>query len=124
MSSPTKRTLAHYRDRGFVAEVVERYNRFSNRRKDLFGFADIIAIHDSAIVAVQCTSQSHAANRIAKIRGECRDNARAWLNAGGLIHVVGWRRLVKTIVRKKDGVKRKVKRWEPRIETVTLEDLA
>ena len=118
---PTQRTLQWYRNRGWLVGVTERYNQYSRTRHDLFGFADLLAVNGTAIVAVQCTSQSNASKRVDKIRSECRENALKWLRAGGLIHVVGWRRLV---TRNKDGTKAKVKRWEPRVEQITEEDLS
>ena len=44
MTSPTQRSLAALRERGMLAEVVERWNPYTKTRKDLFGFVDIVAV--------------------------------------------------------------------------------
>jgi hypothetical protein len=68
MGSPTQRSLALMRERGFHAEVVERWIPGANIRRDLFGFIDILCISDSGdVVGVQSTSDSNVAARVAKI---------------------------------------------------------
>lgn len=48
-------------------ETVERWIPGANIRKDLFGFADLLAIRDQTVLAVQVTSRSNLAARIRKI---------------------------------------------------------
>ena len=68
MGSPTQRSLKFMRERGFHAEVVERWIPGANIRKDLFGFIDILCLGaDGSIVGVQSTSDSNVAARITKI---------------------------------------------------------
>jgi hypothetical protein len=82
--------LDHLRRLGFLADVVERWLPRVNRRRDLFGFADIIAVHlrEPAVLLVQSTTAAHVAHRLAKARG--RPELTAWLRAGGAFEVWGW----------------------------------
>lgn len=91
--SPTRRSLKLLRSQGMTAQVVERYNQYARRRIDLFGFIDIVVVSCASIIGVQTTSGDHVAERLNKIREECRDNALAWLRAGGKIHIHGWRKV-------------------------------
>lgn len=119
-TSPTTQTLGWLRKHGYVAAVTERWNEYARIRQDLYGFIDVVGIRadQPGVLAVQATSGSNAAARVAKIREI--EAARTWLKAGNRILVIGWRRLV---VRNKDGSKAKVKRWTPRVVEVTLSDL-
>jgi hypothetical protein len=119
MSSPTQRSLDYLRKNGAIAGIVERYNQYSRKRNDLFGFIDIVAIQlDHTILGVQCTSASNHAARVAKIlSAECNDAALRWLLAGAQLQVMSWS---KRITKKKDGSKAKVGRWTVRIEPMTL----
>jgi hypothetical protein len=80
------------RERGFYAEVTEHWNPFARKRKDLFGFIDVLCLGDcGTIVGVQTTSASNVAARISKIAesqliGRCR-------KAGIKILVHGWRKV-------------------------------
>jgi hypothetical protein len=113
--TPTQRTLEHYRSDGYKIEVVERWIRTpqGGRRKDLFGFIDLIAIAEGVLIGIQATASGSSA-RIKKIKTECREDAILWLQAGGKIHVVGWRKLKKPVNRKY---------WQPKITVIELEDL-
>lgn len=84
--SPTKRARAEMLARGWTSQIVEKWNPFAKVRQDLFGFIDIVAVHQSCgILGVQaCVGSSHAA-REAKIEAEPR--ALAWIAAGGRIEV-------------------------------------
>lgn len=117
MSSPTQRTIAALKRRGYTCGITEHWNPHVKRRNDLFGFADLIAIKRGRIVAVQATSGTNTSARVAKIKDEPR--AAAWLEAGGLILVIGWRQLV---ARRKDGTKAARKKWRPKVTRVTLRD--
>lgn len=90
MISPTALTLAHLRRHGFLADVVERWLPHVHRRRDAFGFADILAIdcREPGLLLVQCTTQAHVRDRLAKARG--RPELAAWLRAGGRFEVWGW----------------------------------
>lgn len=120
--SPTSRTLQMYRDDGIPIGVVERWLPFHGTtengkkpggvRSDLFGFIDLIALVDDRIVGIQATSAANLSHRCIKIRDECRDNATAWVAAGGQIVVIGWKKYVKPIERKL---------WRPKIMDMTNE---
>lgn len=92
-ASPTQRSLAECRRRGWPAGVVERWigpHGAGGKRVDLFGFIDLIALDDYAgCLAIQATS-SGVADRLRKIDTECHDLAWEWLRAGNRIEVWGW----------------------------------
>jgi hypothetical protein len=90
--TPTSRSLAYLRNAGFSADVVEHWNPFAHIRKDLFGFADILAIRPGEILAVQTTTDSNVSARLHKISEEPRSGL--WLQAGGKIVVHGWKKTI------------------------------
>jgi len=62
--SPTKRTLDECKRRGYIAQVVERFNMFAKVRVDLFGVIDLVAITPDGILGIQaCAGSSHATRR-------------------------------------------------------------
>ncbi len=109
-TSPTQRSLAHFRKIGWIVQVTERWNPFAHIRQDLFGFCDILCIRPGEIMAVQATSSANVAARIAKIKGEPR--AEAWIRAGGTIVVIGWAKRGK-------GAR---KLWTPMIRPMRMRD--
>jgi hypothetical protein len=88
--SPTQRSLKLMRERGYLAEVVEKWIPVVKQRKDLYGFIDILCISPEGIVGVQATSASNMASRIAKIANH--ENLGAVRGAGIRILVHGWRK--------------------------------
>lgn len=90
--SPTQRSLALMRERGYTCAVVERWNPFARIRQDLFGFIDVLAIgnrHDT--VGVQACSYSDVSKRVAKIA-----NHELWPpvnRSGWRVVVQGWRKV-------------------------------
>ena len=117
--SYTHKTMDALRKRGFRCGIVERFLSFAGqfgKRSDLFNFIDLIAISDGVIIGVQTTSGScHSAHK-KKIIEECRNDAEAWIKAGGKIELWSW---------SKKKVKRggKAVRWVERVEPITLEVL-
>ena len=97
MATPTQRSRDWLKKRGTVSQIVERWNSFARIRQDLFGFCDIVSL-EAKITAIQVTSGTNVAARVNKIFDEPR--ARAWLAAGGLIEVHGWRKTGKAGKRK------------------------
>lgn len=87
-----QRSLKFMREKGYVAEVTERWIPGANVRKDLWGFVDILCLGDSGvIVGVQSTSDSNVSARISKIAdsplvGRVRQ-------AGIRIIVHGWKKV-------------------------------
>ena len=86
--SPTQRSLEHLREQGYHPEVVEKYNSFTKRKNDLWGFADILAIKRDEVLAVQTTSGANVASRIKKIMES--DLLPKVREAGVRIIVHGW----------------------------------
>lgn len=90
--TPTSRSLEHLRRLGYLAAVVECWIPKINRRRDLWHFADILAVHprDGLFLLVQTTSLSNVPSRLAKAKA--RPELAAWLKAGGSFEVHGWTR--------------------------------
>jgi len=90
LSSPTSRSLALLKEQGYITAVVEKYNPHARIRQDLFGFIDILALRDGETLAVQATSGSNVAARVAKIAES--ETAPIVRKAGWRIEVWGWRK--------------------------------
>ena len=89
--TPTGHSLELLRRSGYVAAVVETWIPHANKRRDLFGFADIIGVHrhrEPRFLLVQTTSLANVAARLSKAKG--RPELRTWLSAGGAFEVHGW----------------------------------
>lgn len=115
--SPTQRTRDYLKRAGITSAITERWNSFARVRQDLFGFADLVAlIPGRGIVAIQVTSGTNVAARVAKIYDSAE--ARQWLECGGVIEVHGWRQVV---TRTKTGAKAKRKKWAVRRLAVRLD---
>jgi hypothetical protein len=82
--------LALLRRAGYLAAVVESWIPRANVRRDLFGFADVLAVHprDRLFLLVQVTTAGHLAHRLAKAK--IRPELAVWLRAGGGFEVHGW----------------------------------
>jgi hypothetical protein len=109
-ATPTARTLALLRRRGWIAAPVERWLAGPGVRQDVWGFGDVLAAHprERAILLVQATTAGHLAARLAK--AQARPELAAWLAAGGAVQVWGWRRCGQ--------------RWRVKVVAVRAEDLA
>lgn len=108
MTSPTQRTLKYYRELGFSAWIVEKWNMHARIRQDMFGFIDIVAIHpECGIVGVQATSGSNHSARVEKIKAN--EYFPLWCASGGRVEVVSWA---------KRGPRGKRKVWTVRREEV------
>jgi hypothetical protein len=127
-TSPTARTLAECRKRGWIAQVVEQHLPFPKpfgTKRDLFGVIDIVAIEPSrpafgpgeigtpaVLIGIQATaSAAHHAHRRAKILAEPR--MRDWLETGARLELWSWA---------KQGARGKAKRWTLRVEAFTVEN--
>jgi hypothetical protein len=104
MMSPTARTLKYLRAEGWLAAAVEKWLPRINRKSDLFGVADVLAVHprDGLFLLVQATSAGHVADRLQRCRS--RAELALWLRAGGRFEVWGWgpRGLKRVAVRPED----------------------
>jgi len=101
-ASPTERTLAWLRARGYSPEKVEQRVNFGKTTRDFMGFADILAIRlgdKDGVLAVQATTVDHIKDRVAKIKAEPR--ARLWRQCGNSIWVVGWAKVAPETGRRK-----------------------
>ena len=68
--SPSAISAEYMREKGYVVETVERWIPGANIRKDLWGFADLLCMHEDSympLVLVQATSSSNVAARVKKI---------------------------------------------------------
>ncbi|KGQ19896.1 hypothetical protein LF41_2403 [Lysobacter dokdonensis DS-58] len=89
-ASPTSRSLANIRERGYTPWVVEYWNSFSRKRVDLYGIFDIIAVGNGETLAVQTTSGANVSARVKKIAdSEYIDAIR---KSGWRVEVHGWRK--------------------------------
>lgn len=99
--TPQQRSTHALRDAGYTVQVVEQTIRAPGRtfKRDLWGFADLLAIRTDEVLAVQVTSSSNLAARVRKITES--EHLPAVRAAGIRIEVHGW-------VKRKEG-------WQCRI---------
>jgi len=112
---PTSRTLNYIRQHGWEADIVERWNPYAGRfgrRIDLFGLIDIIAIGEGKIIGIQSCGSDFAKHKKRILQNPL---AFQWLQAGGRLLLIGWRK----IKLKRGG---KVLRWAPRIWEFSFSD--
>ena len=109
----TSRTLRYLRKQDYKCGIVERYNQYTKQRYDLFNIFDIIAyrVHDKEILGVQSCAGSGFNEHDKKILAN--ENTKGWLDAGGKIMLIAWRKL-KT--KKKDNSYSKKYKWHPKIK--------
>jgi hypothetical protein len=88
LSSLNQRTIALYNERGYKCTVVESYNSFTKRKKDLFGIFDVLAIGNGQTIGVQITTKAHMSTRIHKI--EESEFLPEILQSGWRVVVIGW----------------------------------
>lgn len=86
--NPNQRSLELMRDRGYYAEVVERWIPHIKRRKDLAGFIDVLCFGENEVVGVQATSASNVSARVKKIAEA--ETLPALRRAGVRVLVHGW----------------------------------
>ena len=113
--TPTQRSLALLRERGYLAVVVEKWVPWPKpgHRADLWGFVDLLAIKAGEIVAVQTTSGGGVSSRLRKIADS--PHLATVLPAGIRVVIHGWRRV---------GPRGKAKKWHCRELPLTAELLA
>jgi hypothetical protein len=87
-----KKTYEHYKSLGYEVHRVDYYDARFQRQHDLLGFADMMALKPgSPPLLIQLTSRDNISSRVNKIK-ELKSH-RTWLQTGGQIHVIGWRKL-------------------------------
>lgn len=87
--SPSALSIDRLTAAGYLVGRVEQTIPHTRITRDLFGFVDLLAIREDEVLAVQVTSASNVAARVAKITGH--ENLRAVREAGIRIEVHGWR---------------------------------
>lgn len=114
--SPTSRTLAECRKRGWIAQVVEQNVRIPGGgmfKRDLLGCIDVFAVCGDHFLGIQACAGTDHAKRRAKALAEPRLGA--WLAAGGRFEVWSWA---------KQGPHGARKLWTLRAEALTVADFA
>lgn len=76
------------RKEGYFVWHCETWCAFSRKKKDLLGFADLLAIKESEMVAVQTTSRGNMSARRKKILS--RESYPHWKAAKGKVLLHGW----------------------------------
>ena len=115
MSKPTQRTIKFLKDKGMDCCIVERWvpmpaHPAGGFRKDMFGFGDLIALDGDSIIAVQSCGQAFSAHHLKITEDEeVAPYALHWIQCGGRLILIGWRKILK-----KRGGKAKI--WSPRIK--------
>ncbi len=117
--TPTSRTLEYIRQQGWESAIVERFIKEAGpfgKRKDMFGFGDIVAMGGGNIYAVQSCGQSFSEHHKKITNDEfVTPKAVLWLMNSGRLLLIGWRK----VKLKRGG---KAMRWRPRIKDYTLDD--
>jgi hypothetical protein len=113
--TPSQRTLSYLRKQGWAhVETVERWIPQARRRKDLFRFADILAIHPQwGHLYVQATSGSHVNARLEKMRIFARQEIEDVIMTESRVEIHGWRKL-KNMGRKQ---------WFPIIKNIGMNEI-
>lgn len=109
--TPSARTIAECRRRGWIAQNVEQTIPRTFIKRDLFSVIDIIAVTDFGILGIQATSGTNHAARRTKALAEPR--LRLWLEAGGRFEIWSWA---------KQGARGKRKTWTLRTEAIVAAD--
>lgn len=119
--SPVQRTIAWLKDQGITCCMVERWipnpkHPGGGFRLDFLNIIDLIAISKAdGIVGYQVCGTDFSSH-YKKITDEHSESTFEWLDAGGRLILLGWRKL-----KAKRGGKLMV--WTPRIQEITMKDL-
>jgi hypothetical protein len=104
--SRLSRSMAFFRDLGYLVEKVEYWNPWDKKTYDLFNIIDAVGIGHNEILGIQsCTGSDFAAHDRKILASEA---AQRWV-AGGKLVLIGWRK-----VKVKRGGK--AERWSPRLK--------
>ena len=92
-TSPTQRALAECKRLGWKPAIVEKWNPHARIRQDMYGFADLVVMDDSAgLLALQVTSNQNVPARVEKLSGVAA--VVEWLKRGLRCEVWGYRKLL------------------------------
>lgn len=101
--TPTQRSLAWLRKRGWIVGIVEKWNHVVHIRQDLWHFADLISskLGEQATLIQVCSA---AGGDVAARRRKIQENkyAQLWLQAGHAVEIHGWA---------KRGARGETKKW-------------
>ena len=86
--TPMQKSLELLRAEGYTPFIVEYWDAFARRRKDLCGIGDILALRENEVLIVQTTSHSNVWARVRKITDH--ENTPHIRKAGIRIEVHGW----------------------------------
>lgn len=123
--TPTARTLKWLREHGFVADVVEKWQTFPGTggrniriRRDLFGFADILALQIDPdgigdVILIQATGGSGGAHAARRSKIEALELAQK-IRESRVVHIEVWSWA-------KQGARGKRKLWKLRRERWILD---
>jgi hypothetical protein len=120
-TSPTQRSLAHLRKRGYRVAIVERWNPHAKRRIDLFGFGDLLAIGNGEVVIVQTTTGANMAARRTKM--QALDEYRECLKAGMVVELHGWQKMGERGKRKLWAIRGERHRMLEGQDDITVEEI-
>lgn len=122
MTKPTQRTIKTLKELGFTFEVVERWNSWAQKRIDLFGIGDVLAMREGiGLLMIQTTSGDHHANRRMKALAESR--LLTWLRCGGRFEIWSFSKKRSTDILK-TGKRTRRKDWELRREEIKADDFS
>ena len=106
--TPTARSLKWFRDAGWMAGEVERFNAIIKIKHDLWGIGDVVAVKPGEPPClVQVTTFTNTSARLAKIKAS--DALPVLVACGWSVVVHGWRP-----PRKQTELKRKLRPEERR----------
>jgi hypothetical protein len=89
--SNTTRSKQRMEEQGYAVDVVESWNHYTQRRKDLFGIWDLLGVKEGSTLAVQTTSYGEVSKRVRKIAES--PHIAAIRAAGWRLEVHGWRKV-------------------------------
>jgi len=87
-----QRSLTLIKEYAWEYWITEKWNQYSRRREDLFGFCDILCLDGSRTLAIQATGPDAASHR-----HKIKENPYVlpWLQAGNEFQMWSWRKLKK-----------------------------
>ena len=90
-ASNNTRSKARMEAEGYAVDVVESFNFYTQKTKDLFGIFDLIGVKEGSTLAVQTTSYGEVSRRVKKIAES--PFIAAIRKAGWKLEVHGWRKV-------------------------------
>jgi len=85
---------------GYILQTVEKFNIHANKRKDLFGIIDVLALRENVLLGIQCTGVgdhgSHASRYLKN--PEITNTIYLWLSTGAQFEIWAYNKNTKRIV--------------------------